>query len=88
MTKLAHAYYHMGGHASKNIRSVRLHFCAGSQEQASNIYLLSQVEGLAAPHGADVDLRLGCSRLNILERISLALIYRPPGGWTAELAGG
>ena len=28
-TKLAHAYYHMGGHASKNIRSARLHFVQG-----------------------------------------------------------
>ena len=36
-----------------------------------------QVEGLAAPDGADVDLWLGCTRLSILERISLALIYGP-----------
>ena len=45
-------------------------------KQASNIHLLTQVEGLAAPDGADVDLWLGCPRLNILERISLVLIYR------------
>ena len=55
--------------------------------QASNIYLLTQVEGLAAPDGADVDLWLGCPRLNILEQISLLLMYGP-GRWTAELAGG
>ena len=35
--------------------------------QASNIYLLMQVEGLAAPDGADVDLRPECPKLNILE---------------------
>ena len=40
-------------------------------KQASNIYLLTQVEGLAGPDGAGVDLRLGCPRFNILERISL-----------------
>ena len=62
-----------------SIHQTELH--AGSK-QASNIYLLTQVEGLAAPDGADVDLRhpdlrLGCCRLNILERISLLLIYQP-----------
>ena len=36
-----------------------------------------QVEGLAAPDSADVDLWLGCPKLNILEQISLALIYQP-----------
>ena len=49
--------------------------------QASDIYLLMQVEGLAAPDDTDVDLRLGCPGLSILERISLVLslvlIYRP-----------
>ena len=33
VTKLAHAYYGMCGHAFKNIKSVRLHFCAGSYER-------------------------------------------------------
>ena len=50
-------------------------------KQASNTYLLKQADGLAAPDGADVDLRFaigfGSPRLNILERISLVLIYRP-----------
>ena len=32
----------------------------GNCQQAGNIYLLTQVEGLAVPDGADVDLRLGC----------------------------
>ena len=45
------------------------HYWGG--KQASNICLLMQVEGLAAPDGADVNLRLGCPRLNILERMSL-----------------
>ena len=36
-------------------------------KQASNISLSTQIEGLAAADGADVDLRLGCPRLNILE---------------------
>ena len=43
----------------------------------SNIYLLMQVEGLAAPDGVDIDLWLECPKLNIPEQISLVLIYRP-----------
>ena len=52
-------------------------------KQASHIYLLMQVEGLATPDGADVDLHLGCPRLNIL-----GTHLPTPGGWAAELAGG
>ena len=29
-------------------------------KQASNIYFLTQVDGLAIPNGTNVDLRLGC----------------------------
>ena len=58
-------------------------------KQASNICLLTQVEGLAAPDGADVDLRLGCPRLNIYSRTNISFTHLPiPGGWAAELAGG
>ena len=78
---------------SKNVASVinvnakMLPDCSHNK-QASNIYLLMQVEGLVTPDGADVDLRLGCPRLNIFGTNIPGTHLPTPRGWTAELAFG
>ena len=55
--------------ALHNLNQSENFICAkkSGKEGKQATYLLTQVEGLAAPDGADVDLRLGCSRLSILE---------------------